>query len=294
MKEFTFITFSYNHENYIEEHLESIKRIKNEYGKNIEVYLIIIDDASSDDTNCIINKWIKLNENIFKEITYIVNKTNEGIVKNICTAMKLCKTEKFKYLAGDDKYLKKNIFEFIDKCDDKKLIITPVVPFPDVTRNHDVILRFRSLVFADKMGIVQELMKYDNYFPAPGVFFGSKKLIDEDVLEEILDFKNIEDYPMWYNLLFIKRINIEVLIDPFINYQINSGISTNKNHRIENQYAEEVLKLRKKYRIRRYLFPKYINPYRYIYILFKFALKVFNSQINKKFEEHEELRMYIL
>ena len=50
MRDFTFIVITYNHEEFILEHLESIKFLINHYGHGINFTISVADDASKDNT----------------------------------------------------------------------------------------------------------------------------------------------------------------------------------------------------------------------------------------------------
>ena len=65
MKEFTFVIITYNQEQYILQHLESIKYQINKYGKGISVYLIISDDHSLDRTLQLAEIWLQENSCFF-------------------------------------------------------------------------------------------------------------------------------------------------------------------------------------------------------------------------------------
>ena len=61
---FSFLVFTYNHEKYIVDHLESIKYQIENYGIAIDVDLLINDDGSSDQTVHIVDSWINENQSL--------------------------------------------------------------------------------------------------------------------------------------------------------------------------------------------------------------------------------------
>ncbi|WP_353684452.1 glycosyltransferase family 2 protein [Thermodesulfovibrio sp. 3907-1M] len=97
------ITLTYNHENYIAECIESV--LCQTY-ENWE--MIILDDASTDKTPYIVERYAKKN----KKIKFIRNEKNKGplyLDENYNTALKECKGEWIGYLEGDDVLTKKSL-----------------------------------------------------------------------------------------------------------------------------------------------------------------------------------------
>lgn len=95
---------SYNNENYI---LETLESIANQTYKNLEI--IINDDASTDNSVQIIEKWI----NNHPELNNIFLKSleNEGICKSGNKILKTAKGEYICLIGSDDRYLP----EFVEK-----------------------------------------------------------------------------------------------------------------------------------------------------------------------------------
>ena len=104
MKEFTFIVITYNQEQYVVEHLNSIKNLIELYGKDMSIDLVHADDKSRDGTVEVVRKWLDQNRDLFRNVTVIEREKNVGTIRNIKSAIEATKTEQFKFLAGDDKY----------------------------------------------------------------------------------------------------------------------------------------------------------------------------------------------
>ncbi len=86
---------TYNHEEYIEEALESI--LIQKFNDNYEI--VVADDLSTDNTVKIINKY----KEIYPEkIRILVSNKNLGITKNYERGFKACKGEYIAVLEGDD------------------------------------------------------------------------------------------------------------------------------------------------------------------------------------------------
>ena len=80
---FAFLVLTYNHQNYILEHLESIKYLVMTHGHNIDIDLIINDDGSKDETCGLVSRWVKSNTNLFRTVTTLFNPTNLGTCRSV-------------------------------------------------------------------------------------------------------------------------------------------------------------------------------------------------------------------
>ena len=92
----TVIIPAYNHENYIEQCLESV--ISQTY-ENIE--LVVINDGSTDNTGKIISAWCDRLFDRFPRFVFI-NKPNEGVCKTLNTGLDLSVGEYVAVCASDD------------------------------------------------------------------------------------------------------------------------------------------------------------------------------------------------
>ena len=100
----TVIVVSYNHSKYIVENLNSIK---NQTYKNIQ--LILVDDASTDDSVEVYNDWVEQNN---YSVTKVFNSNNIGLASSLNNCFKLIEGKYVKIIAADD-YLHP---ESIEKC----------------------------------------------------------------------------------------------------------------------------------------------------------------------------------
>lgn len=280
MKEFTFITLAYNHEKYIVEHLDSIKRICSHYGQGINANLIVVDDCSTDNTCKIIENWLLNYSGVFNKVIFQKNFNNQGVIHNIFWSIDNCQTENFKFLAGDDLYYDSDIFTLIDSIPANTVVSTPVIPFGSNQISPDLIYRFRMLLYSYKKNNYKSLLKYDNFIQAPGVFARGNTFRDPRLKKSLSFYRNIEDYPMWHYLLIDNGYELKVLVKPFIKYRVNSGISTNKKHMQCKSYNSDVIEIRKRLDVRRYRFPTFVNIFRYCYMIKKIELFFNKNKIN--------------
>ena len=94
---FTIVIPSYNHEEYVLDCLESIKRQK--YSK---IEIIIVDDHSADNTFELEKKWASENQNMFQNVVVMQNEQNMGVVKTVNKGLHLSNGEYIIRLASDD------------------------------------------------------------------------------------------------------------------------------------------------------------------------------------------------
>ena len=111
MTEFTFGVVTYNSAATIIETLESIKYQIEQYGEEIQCYLIVSDDCSKDETETLVKMWIEKNRNLFKKTQVLKTNVNSGLCINYALLINNIKTNFFIQLAGDDLISSKNIFE---------------------------------------------------------------------------------------------------------------------------------------------------------------------------------------
>ena len=112
-KTFSFIVLTFNHEDYIIEHLESIKYQVQRFGEAFDVSIIINDDCSSDKTKELVEKWLSVNHDLFFQISKLFNEENLGTCKSLCNAIDKLDSQYCKMTAGDDVYSSENIFELV-------------------------------------------------------------------------------------------------------------------------------------------------------------------------------------
>lgn len=86
---------TYNHEKYIAKAIEGV------LNQNIELELVIVDDASSDTTSNIIQNFIEIHPK-GKSINFIRNAVNKGMINNFIFALQQCQYELVALCEGDD------------------------------------------------------------------------------------------------------------------------------------------------------------------------------------------------
>ncbi len=224
---------TYNDASHIVKSLESV--LSQSY-ENWE--LIIIDDASTDNSNELINKTIENNS----KVKYILNKENQGIVKSLNIGLKSANGSLIARIDGDDIWNDKNK-------------LSKQVQFLIKNKNHILVGTFAQRI--DESGKIidnltyptddDEIRKYiliENCFVHSSVLFRKKAAMELGAYSE--DLKFAEDYDLWLRMGKIGKIaNIPLSM---VQYRYsNEGISQkNKKQQIQNSITI-VLKYKSEY-----------------------------------------------
>ena len=218
---------TYNSASTVIDTLDSI--VKQDYGpENIE--LIVSDDASTDDTVEVIQKWLDENSSLFCFTRFLESSINKGISANINQAWKATSFEWIKSIAGDDMLKKdcitKNV-EYVCKNIDCKLLFSKMQAFGASNR---VTPTDYDIRFFDKSSKEQHnYLKLFSFNIAPSSF------IFRDALEHVgfanEKYKMIEDLPLWlkmtelgYKLHFMDEITVD--------YRVGKSVTTSNDRYI--------------------------------------------------------------
>ena len=200
----------YNHEDYLDDYFRSI--IKQTY-KNIE--LILIDDASTDNSLMVIEKWLPKLEDRFENLTFISRKENKGLVFNCNQSISLANGKYFTAFASDDVMLESNIEEkvtFLERNSEKAMVCSDVYYGNNLSSKKYTINNPKTF----ENNIFQKLINNGNMIFAPSVVLRKK------VLEEIGGYNNkytFEDYPTWLEITH--RYKIGYIRKPLVFYRLS-------------------------------------------------------------------------
>lgn len=198
----------YNHERYLDDYFRSIA---NQTYSNLE--LIIIDDASRDNSPIIIEKWIKKLKNRFKRIVFIKQKENKGMVYNCNKLIKLAQGEYIKLFASDDVMLKNCIYDsvmFLETHPEYALCYSNAYSIPDSFKYKYISQIYRyaqikgnaKLTSGSKKNIFLNLMKC-NFILAPTVLI--RKCIYD--IYGLYDLEiGFEDYEYWLRISLKEKL----------------------------------------------------------------------------------------
>lgn len=195
MKKVSVIIPVYNTEKYLD---KCLKSVVNQTLKNIEI--IVINDCSSDDSEKIINEYLKKYENI----KYIKNKKNQGIGYSRNLGILNSNSEYITFVDSDDyldvDYLEK-MYNFskmnnldMGICDLKKIDQKDIIlgyeyiekfQISNLEINPNLLLiinlgptnkLFKSELFKDKKNLFSEKLKYEDIYCIPTIISKSNKI----------------------------------------------------------------------------------------------------------------------
>jgi hypothetical protein len=197
IKKFTFCVLSYNHSQYIVEHLESIKFQILNYGKNIDCSIIINDDASNDNTVELIDKWFTANNLIFKHSSKIYNKVNIGTCDGVINISNKLKTKYFKLTAADDVYSSTNIFNFLKKNDRFSLLSGLPLRLVNgvVSYSFFEVINYLASDCIYKNDTLIDRLSNVSIVNAPNLFYSEKDFKNPKIIEFLKKFDVVEDWP---------------------------------------------------------------------------------------------------
>ena len=186
---------SYNHEHFIVDCLESIK--KQTY---LNIELIIGDDCSFDSTPQIAKEWIEQNRGRFYDSKIVVNEENLGITKNCNNLLRKCKGDYIKLIASDD--------ILVDDCIEKLVSFAEDNPKYDIVCSNVYIINEKAsypisedfingCVYDKPIDISRNFFDrlfLSNCIAAPSVLIRHKTIDKYGYFDESLSF---EDWEYW-------------------------------------------------------------------------------------------------
>lgn len=223
---FAFLVLVYNHENYIIEHLESIKFLVQNYAQDINVKLIINDDCSQDQSVSLINAWVTKNKNLFYDIKTIFNEKNIGTCESILNMLKYASTDALKLTAGDDVYSFENIFEYAFLKDNCCMATGIPLNLTDAVLTEKKVDTFNAIatqVIYRSQPLLNRF-KYLSYNNAPNIIHNKMQLIDFKVNSVLRNYSVVEDWPLQIAIAEQYPESIMTLVPKvFVYYRRTSG-----------------------------------------------------------------------
>lgn len=185
----------YNQSKFI---LESLESVKNQTYKNFEI--IIWDDASTDDSVSIIEKWIF--ENPEKEVTLIKHEKNIGICRSLNECFRLSKGKYIQMLALDDVLLPDKLerhVALLEKSTENEAMVFSDANLMDnssqLYQNKFIALHKKYLSL--KTGNFFDELLLGNFIPAMSI------LLKKEIIEKVGEWDEelvYEDYDMLLRL----------------------------------------------------------------------------------------------
>lgn len=208
------IALTYNHEEYIEDFLNSAKYQEETYNPDHRHHLQIIvsDDCSKDNTIDVVERWRKNNQEVFEDFVFIKNSNNLGTCRNYLNALDVCDGDCIKAIGGDDILPETSVFMIASYLEYYDMVYG--LPFTYYeNEDNDVKEMLRIL---RKMNAIQNKTEKTDFYRrihrsccinAPATYISKELLTDERVKSFLATYKYTDDYPQWLKMSEIKKIS---------------------------------------------------------------------------------------
>ena len=211
---------TYNHENYINEALDSFLM----QDTNFPFEIIVRDDASQDRTVDIINKYLDRFPNIIKPIYEITNQYSKG-VKPMSVTFEKASGAYFALCEGDDYWIDKNKLQkqvdFLEEHHDYGLCYTQAKVYIEqkekyAKRNFGFEMPLKGLLFNNTIPTLTVVCRKNLVL----------KYLDD--VQECSQTWKIGDYPMW--IWFNLNSDIYFLKEPTAVYRLSGDSMSQRNN----------------------------------------------------------------
>lgn len=219
---------TYNSSKTIVDTLESVKNQTYE-----DLYLIIGDDCSIDNTLDIVRGWLQKNCSRFVGYEIISPAQNTGVAANINRVWAACETQYFKGCAGDDLLEPCCVSEYMDyvKTHKNSVIVFSKVKIFGPSK---YLKKYKSpfdysLFELNSSEILNRLITSDNCIPAPTLFLNMGKVKEMGITcDERIPM--LEDYPLWINFLR-KGVDFGFIDKELVDYRIGgNGLTSGSSY----------------------------------------------------------------
>lgn len=223
---FAFLVLVFNHQDYILEHLESIKYLVQRYGSELDVDLIINDDCSKDHSRELIDFWININSKFFRNVKVIYNIVNVGTCASVNNMLDHMKADRCKITAGDDVYSFENIFSLTQKADNVAIVSGRVLYLHNDQVFYDwktSILEIASEVIYKNRGM-EKRFKNISLNNAPNIYYSTACIKNPDVRNYLSTFQVTEDWPLQLAIADnFPDMNFELIDQTLVYYRRTNG-----------------------------------------------------------------------
>ncbi len=225
---FAFLVVTYNHQDYILEHLESIKYLVQNHGTAWDVDLIVNDDASRDQTRTLVDRWLAINATMFRHVKTLYNPKNLGTCASVNNMLTLMVADRCKLTAGDDVYSFENIFELTAYESDTAMVSGRALYLLGDALGVD---RMANTLATASQAIYQRdsllhRFKHLSYNNAPNLLYATECLLNPKVREFLQRFDVVDDWPLQVAIAREYPMHRLVLIDQVLVYYRRTPGST--------------------------------------------------------------------
>ncbi|MBM7037714.1 glycosyltransferase family 2 protein [Vibrio ulleungensis] len=243
--DFTFTVLVYNHADYIIEHLESIKYQILNYGKGLNINLVVSDDGSKDSSVELINTWLAHNSVLFSDVTVLGDGVNRGVGKSFTSMWEHIGNEPFKLLAGDDVYSYENIFEEAKLIDKNEFVtgLPLLLVEGELIESRALIMNIYATQHIYENSTLLSKIKGISVINTPSLIYQNKFIKHDEGFKFIRKFRVTEDFPMMAFLSSIyDKVKFLTVGKVYVYYRRTSGSIYLVANEKYNQDKEDVFK----------------------------------------------------
>ncbi|OWF66223.1 hypothetical protein B6A14_03225 [Polynucleobacter hirudinilacicola] len=195
---FAFGVAAFNHQDYILEHLESIKYLVLAYGADIDVDLIINDDCSVDQTRILIDGWLEINMDLFRNVKTIYNPKNLGTCASVNNILMHLVADRCKLSGGDDVYSFENIFELTQHKSDVAILSGRALHLLGlelkIDHTSNILATATQLIYQHDN--LLHRFKHFSINNAPNILYANECILQANVRAYLQAFDVMEDWPL--------------------------------------------------------------------------------------------------
>lgn len=222
----TFVVLTYNHADYVLEHLESIANLIRKYSQTEKHDLVISDDASRDSTVFEVSQWLDRNSNLFRNVTTYYGGENVGTCKSLLRATENISSMYVKVTGGDDLFSEVDIFSEVCRLRGADIIGSQPLVLIDglLKRFHKFNLMYAlaNAVYSHRP-FREQLVGHGAIF-TPGLIYSAALISDMRVRDFISKFLLVEDFPSWIAISeYYPSINFRSTNSVFVYYRRTPG-----------------------------------------------------------------------
>ncbi len=242
------VVLTYNHEMFIESCLESIKyQIQKFREDNNSIQIVVSDDCSTDKTVTVVKKWKLENQSLFEDIVILENTRNRGTCRNLICALEYVHNDYVKMIGGDDLLSDSSVFDFLVKLENYDVVFgLPFFYEVDGDNNYFKRLRQYQKLHCSNINAQQKpfynLIRSWNAVYAPSVIIRKELIMDPRVIDNMLEYKYVDDLSMYLAISQLKEIR-HIYIPEFVVVYRRTPKSTFKVKR--DELKEDIIRVYK-------------------------------------------------
>jgi glycosyltransferase involved in cell wall biosynthesis len=267
---------TYNYAKYLQETIESI--LSQTF---TDFELIIIDDCSTDHTKDIGLYYASRD----KRISFSVNSSNIGMVKNWNLCLSEAKGDYIRYVFGDDLLIHKEaIAKMVDVLDSNNniaLVSSSRRVIEENSNEKKIWSHFKGITAAEGTAIINKcLSEQKNLIGEPSVVMFRKNLAIRGFNEK---YKHLVDLELWFHLL--EQGDFAYIDEPLTAFRIHTEQQTNKNWENADELDDT------QYLFDDYLHKSYINisDFKKSYILYDYNYQRWKAYKEKRISKRQAI-----